>query len=55
MGHWFYHWVYQDLWMPIWPNIAADIIMSAWILKRVRTHLHRHHKAISDEINRGQS
>lgn len=43
---WFHHWLYLDLYIPLWPNLAADLVLSTWILRRVKKHLHRHHEAI---------
>lgn len=43
---WFHHWLYLDLYVPLWPNLAADLVLSTWILRRVKKHLHRHHEAI---------
>lgn len=52
MGGWLHRWVLEDFWAPVWPNIAATVLMSTWILRRVRRHLHRHHAEIRDHIDR---
>lgn len=50
MGAWLHRWVYVDFFVPVWPNIAAALVMSTWIIRRVRTHLKNHHISIEEKI-----
>lgn len=52
MGEWLHHWVYMDFWAPVWPNIAAGVIMSTWIIQRVRKHFKRHHEPLHARLER---
>lgn len=49
---WFHRWIYEDLWIPIWPNIAATVIMSTWVVRRVHKKLKDHHAKIAEVIDK---
>ncbi len=55
MGHWIYHWLYQDFWVPVWPNLAASLLvwafmwwklhaMRGWHEEMLRLQVHHHHE-----------
>ena len=36
MGAFLYRWLYVDFWVPVWPNIAAGILVAAWVTLKLR-------------------
>lgn len=42
MGAWLYRWLYVDFFIPVWPNIAAGILVAAWVSLKARTQRNLH-------------
>lgn len=48
--HFIDHWLIQDFYDPVWPNIAASMVVGIWVVSRVKLHLKRHKKWLSQHL-----
>lgn len=36
-GDWLYRWLFTDFWVPTWPNLAAGVVVAAWVSLKARS------------------